>query len=184
LAVVGFFFLIVFVLGVVIFSIALVPAAEQANVDLREITPGDEAALLQAFGEIFKGPGAPYLIVLGLAFVAFLFWLNLRLFLVNVATIAEGRIMAFSTWRWTKGDALRILAASLIVLFPIQAPIWLAVGVLASALGSSVAGVAILTFLQAVAQNLFLVPALSGLSAFLYRGLRPPDIDQPKPAKA
>ncbi|MEJ0024227.1 MAG: hypothetical protein WDN76_13055 [Alphaproteobacteria bacterium] len=181
--VVGFFFMIIAVLGIVIFSIAMMPAAEQANVDLRGIAPDDEAAVLQAFGEIFKGPGAPYLITLGAALGAFAIWLSLRLFLVNVATIAEGRIMAFSTWSWTKGDTLHILAAALVVIFPIALPIGLGVGVLGAALGFGVAGAAIVTFLQALAQNLFLVPALAGLSAFLYRGLRPPEVEPPKPAQ-
>jgi hypothetical protein len=180
--VVGFFFAIVFVLGVVIFSVAMVPAAAQANVDLSGITPGDEAAVVQAFGEIFRGPGGPYLMALGVALGAIVIWLGLRLFLVNVATVAEGRIMAFSTWSWTKGDALRILAAALIVILPIALPIGIGVGIIGAAVGTNAAGAAVLTFLQARAQNLFLVPALSGMSAFLYRGLRPPDVDQARPA--
>jgi hypothetical protein len=178
--VVGFFFLIVVVLGIVIFSIALMPAAEQAGVDLTSIAPEDEAAMLQAFGEIFKGPGGPFLIALCVLLGAFVLWLSLRLFLVNVATIAEGRIMAFSTWSWTKGDALQILAATLVVVIPIAVPIGLAIGALGAALGAGAVGDTVLTFLQALAQNLFLVPAISGLSAFLYRGLRPPDAGQAK----
>jgi hypothetical protein len=177
--VVGFFFLIVFVVCIVIFSLAMIPAAAQAKVDLRGVAPGDEAAMLEAFGAIFKGPGGPYLIAIALGLGGFIIWLSLRLFLVNAATMAEGRIMAFSTWGWTKGDTLRILAAAMMVLFPIALVIGLALGVLGLVLGTSSFADAAGNFLQALAQNLFLIPAVTGLSVFLYRGLRPPDLANP-----
>lgn len=177
--VVGFFFLIVVVFAIVIFSIALLPAAAQAKVDLRSVAPGDEAAMLEAFGAIFKGPGGPYLIAIALGLCGFIIWLSLRLFLVNAATMAEGRIMAFSTWGWTKGDTLRILAAAMMVLFPIALVIGLALAVLGQVLGTSGFGDAAGNFVQALAQNLFLVPAVTGLSVFLYRGLRPADLAKP-----
>ena len=112
-------------------------AAAQAKVDLGSVAPGDEAAMLEAFGAIFKGPGGPYLIAIALGLGGFIIWLSLRLFLMNAATIAEGRIMAFSTWRWTKGDTLRILAAAMMVLFPIALVIGLALAVLGHVLGTS-----------------------------------------------
>jgi hypothetical protein len=43
----------------------------------------------------------------GLAFLA------LRLLLAGAATVQTGRVMVFRTWRWTKGDVLRLGAASL-----------------------------------------------------------------------
>jgi hypothetical protein len=182
--VVGFFFLIVIVVCIVIFSIALLPAAAQAKVDLGSVAPGDKAALLEAFGAIFKGPGGPYLIAIALGLAGFIIWLSLRLFLVNVATIAEGRIMAFSTWGWTKGDTLRILAAAMMVLFPIALVIGLSLAILGQVLGTSGFGDAAGIFLQALAQNLFLIPAVTGLAVFLYRGLRPPNLDLAKPPAA
>jgi hypothetical protein len=182
--VVGFFFLIVIVVCIVIFSLAMIPAAAQAKVDLASVAPGDEAAMLEAFGAIFKGPGGPYLIATALGLGGFIIWLSLRLFLVNAATMAEGRIMAFSTWGWTKGDTLRILAAAMMVLFPIALVIGLALAVLGQVLGTSGFGDAAGSFLQALAQNLFLIPAVTGLSVFLYRGMRPPDLDVAKPPTA
>jgi hypothetical protein len=44
----------------------------------------------------------------GLAFLA------LRLLLAGAATVQTGQVMVFRTWRWTKGDALRFGAASLV----------------------------------------------------------------------
>jgi hypothetical protein len=44
----------------------------------------------------------------GLAFLA------LRLLLTGAATVQTGQVMVFRTWRWTKGEALRLGAASLV----------------------------------------------------------------------
>ncbi|MBD3769586.1 MAG: hypothetical protein IE925_05505 [Rhodobacterales bacterium] len=44
----------------------------------------------------------------GLAFLA------LRLLLTGAATVQTGHVMVFRTWRWTKGDVLRLGAASLV----------------------------------------------------------------------
>ncbi len=116
--IVGFFFLIVATPCILALAGAIGVAATRAKINFTE-TQNDPAASAAAFQTILTGPDAPVIFIVFFAAVALLLWLSARLVLISVATIAEERIMAFSTWEWTRGNAWRILAATFIVAAPL-----------------------------------------------------------------
>ncbi len=176
---VGFFIVIVILVALFIFSIGLVIAAGNAGVRLEEYQ-NDPDGMRDAVIQIMTS--APWLWVLGLLEFAVLVWLSTRLTLVSVATIGEGRIMGFSTWPWTKGNVLRIFAATILIALPLSFAFGLIVGVISGVLGvTDQAGASpmargVLSFISGVGQYLVLLPAINGLLAYLYRGLRPPEL--------
>jgi hypothetical protein len=140
-----------------------------------DATPQQMAAAL--------GPGgSAALVLLVIGFCIAAVYTAVRLSLAPAATIARGKIEVFSTWGLTKGQALRLIAATLLSSLPsILAGVFLAVfvGVLGRKTGAegamqvamplalipgAVTG-AVLAFVQ--------LPVSVGLVAYLYRGLRP-----------
>lgn len=186
--VVGFFFLIVLVVGVVVLSVALAVAAPAAGVDL-ETLGADPAAAQAGLVAIFTGPsGWLAWLVMG-ALLALFFWLAARLALSSAATVGEGKIMAFSTWDWTRGNAFRILATLFASAFPIGLVIGFVTGFIGAALGvgtspegmtGPIASRAVVQFLSALGQFLVLTPVLAGVTSHLYNGLRPPELAAPQ----
>ena len=95
-------------------------------------------------------------------------WIGVRVALYPAATIAEKRLMVFSTWTLTKGQFFRILTSIVLVL----APTMVLTLVKTSPVLPSVAAAPLALLLSVV--NAFVeVPLVCGLYAFLYRGLRP-----------
>jgi hypothetical protein len=130
------------------------------------VGPGGSAALLLVFA-VFLG---------GMLYAA------ARLTLASAATVARRKVQVFSTWSLTKGQVLRVIAASLLSSLPsIAAGLLLAilVGLIGKPAGANAAPqvamplalivaavpAAILAFVQ--------LPVSVGLTAYLYRGLRP-----------
>ena len=117
MAIIGFFLFIVFVvIGMpLMFILTSGPLAPYTE----ELTRAgqDQAAVLaiaQRFAE--ENPGVILLITLLLGGL----WLALtsRLYLAAPASIDQGRILTFHTWKWTKGAMLRIMGARLLLLVP------------------------------------------------------------------
>ena len=109
-------------------------------------------------------------LALGLAGV----WVGVRVCLFPAATIAEKRVMVFSTWRLTKGQFWPIFAALFIVFLP--AVVLTAIRLtpnLPDALQQMVG------MLLCVVHAFIELPLVCGLYAYLYRGLRPPFAEQP-----
>lgn len=179
---VGFFFLILLLIGLFVFSIGIVGAARSAGVNL-EALAGDPEAMSAAALKIIRE--APLLWLLGLAGLAVLVWLSARLALVSAATIGEGRIMGFSTWSWTKDNALPIIGAMVLVSLPLSFALAFVIGLLSSLLqvqdlaAASPLARGVVGFIAGLGQYLFVLPAANGLMAHLYKGLRPPTL-QPR----
>ena len=95
-------------------------------------------------------------------------WLGVRVALYPAATVAEKRLMVFSTWGLTRGQFWRIFAAIVLVL----SPTIVLTAVLTNAPLPNAVSQALRILLEVV--NAFLeVPLVCGLYAYLYRGLRP-----------
>lgn len=122
--------------------------------------------------------------ILQLMFLLGLFVVSTKLSLAPAATIAEKRIVISKSWVLTRGEFWRIAAAQLLAtVVPFFA---------ASVLGAVLAGLvaaggqpkigALVAIAVASAVSAFVVTPVSvGLSAYLYRGLRPPeDVPNPK----
>jgi hypothetical protein len=108
-------------------------------------------------------------------------WIGLRLFLVNAATIGAKRVRVFETWGWTKGNAWGLLACTLLLSAPAVLLLSGAAALLQAVLGIDGAVPAamlglrglVLQCVNSVLTLLLLLGPLSGLSGYLYRGLRP-----------
>ncbi|MBI1252627.1 MAG: hypothetical protein GC189_14290 [Alphaproteobacteria bacterium] len=184
--VVGFFlFIVTVVMGIValvILATAIAPYAADFEAAQR-----DPQATMAVFERVMEANPFPFLLV-GVVFAFVWMALTSRLYLAAPASVAEGRVMSFDTWRWTKGNMLRIIAARLILLAPIFVVVVVVQGVLGLAFGADPGDPAALERLaqspvaylvQSSVSNFvtfaLLYAAEAGLSTYLYRGLRPPD---------
>lgn len=178
--VVGFFMFIFVIVGFFVFSMAVAVVAQQQGLSVSDFQ-GDPTAAAETFQRLFSGSGGPVLIGLAAIFVAAMLFLSARLSLVSAATIGERKLMAFSTWKWTEGNALRILAAAFLLILPVALATGVLAGFLAAALGVSgpnfsqgpAPARALVLLLSGVVQYAVLSPAVFAMLAHLYRGLRP-----------
>lgn len=186
MAVIGFFLFIVVVVGALpgVLMIGMVFAPYQSELAAAQ---GDTAAAMALFEKVFAEQAGPLLLI-GLIYG--LIWLALtsRLYLTAPASVAENRVASFETWRWTQGNLLRISAARLLTLIPpllvaaiIQAAVSGLLGVntndpaavVASVKANPAAFVAA-SFISTALSFVVYGACEAALSAFLYRGLKPP----------
>lgn len=183
--VIGFFMFIVAVMGFVLFAFVLSMAAAQAGLTQEQLQ-GDQAEVQAAVLALLQSPHAtpalivPVLVAFGMAY------LGARLALAGPATIGEGKLMAFSTWRWTEGNGFRILAACFLVVAPLAFALLFVVNIIAglvaaatgvtAATGPSVLILGVVTLLFGLGIYGVITPALAGVTAHLYKGLRPAEL--------
>lgn len=151
-----------------------------------------EAGAQEYLKSLLTGPAAPIFLLLIIAFFAGAAWLSIRFGVALPATIGERRIMMLSTFAWTKGNAFRILAANIIVAVPpflataivaslISAVLGAVTGA-ASAASLSLPALFVVQFVTQLGVLVAVTPAQLGLFAYLYKGLRPPDLNGPASA--
>lgn len=175
----------VYWLAVLIVVMTLFAAAVQAmgvtQAQLEAI--GSDFPRMQEIGQqaLATGPGQLVLWALGLSLVGLVFLLT-RLTLFAPATVLEGRVLTFRTWGWTRGETVRIFAAGALVIVPLFLASFALGLVLAAGLGAAFGGggasmAQLFGFNLGLAlpMTLLATPAMVGLSAYLYRGLRPPE---------
>ena len=134
--------------------------------------------------EMIEALGPRGLLILGVVMVVGLvgaLWASVRLALVLPATAFTGKVQVFETWKLTKGQFWRILAAMIIASAP--SIIWAVFnGAVEGALGEDgaregvkvlpAATAAIMALLAGVVTGVLQAPLTVGLTSFLYRGLR------------
>lgn len=186
MVVIGFFLLIVFIVllipGFILLAVFLAP---RYGTELQAVS-GDEAGSVALMERIAtENP----LMLLGFALFYGLLWLALtsRLFLAAPASIDNKRILTFETWAWTKGNMMRIIGARIMLLLPAYILVSALSYILAMALGvnmmdpANVAAFAqrnsvlyaLLAFVSGFVQIGLYRALEAGLSAYLYRGLKP-----------
>ncbi|MBC7769697.1 MAG: hypothetical protein H7124_13030 [Phycisphaerales bacterium] len=146
----------------------------------------DQAALTQIMTQAVESqPGTLMwaLLIGGLL----LLLLTSRFYLAAPASVDCKRIVVFDSWRWSKGNMLRIVAARLAVLGPALALVFALQSLASLLLGAPAADpmqtaaliqanpirFAAFYFLAGFIQLAFYGALEAGLAAFLYRGLRP-----------
>lgn len=176
-------FVVFMVVGIVLFS---GPLASYIG-DL-QTAGSDEARVMSILTRI--GEEQPLPLLAATLFCAGI-WLLLtsRLYLAAPASVDAGRILTFETWKWTKGAMLGISAARFMLLIPAYVLMFALTMLLGRVFGFSVLdaasmraalsanpiGIIIFEFVSSFIV-LFLYAALeAGLSAYLYRGLKPAD---------
>lgn len=125
----------------------------------------------QALRETLSGVVAPADILLAVVLLLPLLWLAARWFLVNPGTIGEGRLVILQSWRWTRGNVFRTMAAVLLTAAPLVAfSVLLLSANFLSAEPSQLTTVLLLGG-AGVVSALLRIPLIA-LSAILYLGLR------------
>ncbi len=174
MSIIGFFLLLImlvaFMAGAIVLGAMLAPY--QAEI---EASGGDPAVMSALLEQLYRDDPAP---LLGLALVYAAVWLALtsRLYLVAPATVSEQAVRTFETWAWTRGAMYRITLARLAVLGPIYLALVLIQNAIVEAVTAAPSDPPALamigTFVLLIGSMLALALE-AGLSAFLYRGLKP-----------
>jgi hypothetical protein len=179
-AALAFLFVIVFVIGMILIATALAVLGIGSESELESLQrlPTEEAA--KRFGELLGSDGQLVLMVSVAALAGFAIWLSARLALAYAATVDAGRMQVFSTWTWTKGNAAPVAACLLLtLLLGLMLAMVAAIvpDMLATTIfGSAQSGVAhwLTTFVHALASIMFFLAPYAAMTAYLYRGLKPP----------
>lgn len=182
MAAIGFFMAIVgFMVFYIAMGVLIAPYADQVKAASQ-----DQAALTEIMTQAVQNQPATLMWAL-IAGGMLLLLLTSRFYVAAPATVDRKRIVVFDSWRWTKGNMLRIVAARIGVVFPafilvsmLQSLAALALGVsagdpasLAALAQSSPFQFAAFYFLAGAIQLSLLGALEAGLSAYLYQGLRP-----------
>jgi hypothetical protein len=171
------FFLLLITATMVLFAGPLAPYLS----DLQNAGQDQAAvmAVMTRFAEQNPGPLLAVLLVFGTVWLL----LTSRLYLAAPASVEAKRILTFETWKWTKGAMVRIAAARLMVLLPANVLVG-ALGYLAARLfaidpfgpdaDGNVGGFLAYVFVAHFVTFALFSPLEAALSAFIYRGLKPP----------
>jgi hypothetical protein len=173
-AVLVFTFMIYFVLALVVGVLFVLATGLTAKVE-PQATPEQIMAAL--------GPGgAAALAALVVSMTLVGLYIALRLSLAPAATIARRAVVVFPSWRMTKGQVLRIFAATFLSSIPTLLASLVA-GVLLRALGeptgpqgayqAAMPLALLIGAIPGVVSGFVQTPISVGLTAYLYRGLRP-----------
>ncbi len=162
--------------GVVAFTAVLIVMAGvvgfSGDMQAIQAAQNDPAAMAQALGPV----GMLLYMICFAGFIALMVWVGVRLALAAPATIAERRFRMLSTWPWTKGSVLRIIAAAILAILPVALTLGLLQSGIEGALGGgSRAALAIFLFVMNWISAATVGVISAGLYAYLYTGLRMPD---------
>jgi hypothetical protein len=179
--VIAFFLFIVFMVamlpGILIVGISLQPFQREI-----EAAAQNPQAMIDVMQKALAANPAP---LLGVVALYGFIWMALtsRLYAAAPATFAEKQVRTFETWAWTKGNMLRIIAARLIALIPAFLVMAIGQGLVsaafglgdtaAQALGQADPRAIAVSFVSNFLFALVYSSIEAGLSAYLYRGLKP-----------
>jgi hypothetical protein len=188
-AAIAFLFIIMGTVSIFVVSLPIAASmvGESAQLQAAQTDPAAAEALV---AKLFAGPGGLLFAALLVFLVGLFAWVAARLSLASAATIGEGRMLAFSTFAWTRGNALRILAVLLVLAAPLAFATALGASLIGALIGAAFGDTdavftaksgalmahALFLFVAAFGQLLVVTPAIVGAQAYLYKGLRPADL--------
>lgn len=188
MVVVGFFMTIVMFVITIPVTIALVAGPLGAYATDLQAAGSDQDAVMQIMVRFVEENPLAILIT---ALFFFVVWLLLtsRLYLAAPASVEAGRILTFETWKWTKGATLRITWARFMLLVPAYALMFALTALfgrffgfnvldgasMQAAVAANPIGVIIFEFITSFIVLGLYASLEAGLSAYLYKGLKPAD---------
>ncbi len=192
MVVVGFFMTIVMFVITIPVTIALVAGPLGSYAPELQAAGSDQDAVMRIMVRfVEENPMA----ILVTALFFFVVWLLLtsRLYLAAPASVEAGRILTFETWKWTRGATLRITWARFMLLVPAYALMFALTALFGRIFGFNVLdgasmqaavaanpiGVVIFEFITSFIVLALYSPLEAGLSAYLYKGLKPADAPAP-----
>ncbi|MEZ5961599.1 MAG: hypothetical protein R3C30_14420 [Hyphomonadaceae bacterium] len=195
--VVGFFMTIVVIVFTIPVSIVLAagPLARYAG-DLQ--AAGSDQPRVMDIMLRFAEENPTVILLVTLFYGAVWLLLTSRLYLAAPASVDAGRILTFETWNWTKGAMVRITFARLMLLVPayiLMFALQLLLGrlfgfnlldgaSLVAAARANPVGIVIFEFISSFIALALYASLEAGLSAYLYRGLKPTDAPAATPPPA
>jgi hypothetical protein len=137
MAIIGLFLFLVLLVGMFpgVMLLAMGPLAPYAN-EL-QAAGEDQAAAMAIMTRFMQENPLPILIFV-IVYLGIWLLLTSRLYLAAPATVDRDRILSFDTWRWTKGNALRIAFARLMLLGPAYVLVMTLAFIVGQALGVDV----------------------------------------------
>lgn len=180
---VAFLGFIIVMIGAMLIGMALAALLVRSGVDANSFSnlPPQESAA--ALGKALGADGLVVFFGLIALLAGFMLWITARLILAYPATVVENRMLVFSTWAWTKGHALAIVACLVMVMLAAVVLTWIAglpvgllLGMVFGAETLAVPGTPAnwaFAFVSGFFANMFYMPAYAGMAAYLYGGLRP-----------
>ncbi len=192
MVVVGFFMTIVVLVITIPVTIALVAGPLGSYAADLQAAGSDQAAVMQIMMRFVEENPLAILVTVLFYFVVWLL-LTSRLYLSAPASVEAGRILTFDTWNWTKGAMVRITWARFMLLVPAYALMFAVTALLGRLFGFNVldgasmqaavsanpVGVIIFEFITSFVVLGLYASLEAGLSAYLYRGLKPADAPRP-----
>lgn len=170
---VGFLLIVTLFAGMMIFGAVLTALAGQHGDLAVASAAGDRAGAERILAETLRGPSGLLLAGLGMGLLMLIGFLVARLVLAQPASIAEGRMRAFSTIAWTRGNGLRILVVLVLIALPVVGVSVLA-GLLLAPLGAGREVQLAAALVQSLLATFLVLPANVGAVSHLLVGLRPP----------
>lgn len=184
MAIVGF---LMAVIGVVAFFVATSVLMAPYAQELQAANENEAAVRAIAERAMLEQPGVTQGVLI--VVLAIWFWLTSRLYLAAPATVDRQRVTVFESWVWTRGNALGVMAARFLVLAPATALLVAlqllaarAIGFspfdlqgMATAAAANPLGFVVFFMVSQFLQVGFFGALEAGLSAYLYRGLKPAD---------
>ena len=180
---VTFLFLILALVALFVLGFALAALASRAGIDMNALQAMDPAEAQKRIVAAIGRDGQLFVVGMVVACAAVFLWFSARLALSYPATVAEGRMQVFSTWRWTKGNATSVAACLLLVAIGAVALYMLAMAPFAllirAVFGEAALtmpanpGYWILSYLSSAAVLALVHAPYAAMLAYLYRGLRP-----------
>ncbi len=164
-------FLIVSV--VVISRLASSPAELQRLLD-------DPDAMSTALETTLGPAGSAAFLLFMFAAIGIFIYVATRLFMMNAATIGERRIVMFQTWKWSRGNVLRMLGALLLTWLPASLMDTMIYSLAATVFsgvaspGNAALTIPIFHIITTFVTAMLSIPSVV-VGAILYKGLRPAD---------
>lgn len=173
--------ILLFTLLIALFATVL--TAAYAGMAAAETAGGFAAAARPGWRPSLDSLGWTVVGGVGLAGLAGLCWVGLRLYLAAAATVALGRVQLLSVWPLTKGHVGRILGSLILVLAPGVAAL-LAAGAGRGLLGAGDEGVwrmfaTLLALAAGMGETFLILPLSVGLMIYLYDRLGPDVVGAP-----
>lgn len=195
--VVGFFMAIVVFVVTIPVTIALVAGPLSSYASDLQAAGSDQNAVLQIMTRfVTENPMA--IVLTTLFYLAIWLLLTSRLYLSAPASIDAGRILTFETWNWTRGAMVRITLARVMLLVPAYI-LMFAISMLLgrifgfspidatsmqAAVSANPVGIMIYEVISSFIVMVLYASLEAGLSAYLYRGLKPADAPAATPQPA
>lgn len=197
MVIVGFFMFIVMFAVFMVVGMALFAGPFAAYIGDLQSAGADEQRVMEILMRVSQEQPGPLL--LAMLFIGAI-WLALtsRLYLAAPASVEAGRTLTFETWKWTQGSVLGISWARLMLLIPAYVLMFavttllgrlfgfdmLNAGSLQEAARANPVGLIVFEFVSSFVVSALYASLEAGLSAYLYRGLKPANASAAMPPSA